>query len=352
MAIRILSIDGGGILGLLPAMVIAHLEKKLSGPLGDHFHLIAGTSTGGLLAVGLAANGPDDKPISGEDLVALYRDRGGRIFRRSAWKAITSLGGVSEEKYDHKSLEQELRATLTSDQTLSDLRNDTLVAAYEIEREDDTVARGENGKDLRGPFFFKSWKAQGTDIDPDERKEDLDFPLWQVCRATSAAPTFFEPAAVTSAGRQTHYLIDGGVFANNPAMCAYASALKLGGPGQEVMVVSLGTGDLDRIIPYDKAKDWGAIGWIKPVISVMMDGSEDSVTYQLQQMLGASFHRYQPSLGPWKDGREGPSDDMDDASPENIGRLVERGKHFIRKKKTELDRLAAALAQPMDPKPW
>ena len=163
---RVLSIDGGGIRGIIPALVLAEIERRSQKRVFELFDLIAGTSTGGILACALCA--PD--PLPAEQLVGLYEEEGPHIFDRSVWQRIRSAEGLLDEKYSADALDRALERFL-SDKRLADTKPDLLVPAYNM---------GEPG-----PYFFKSRKA---------REEGEDFPLSVVARATSAAPTYFEPS--------------------------------------------------------------------------------------------------------------------------------------------------------------
>ena len=323
---KILSIDGGGIRGVIPAMLLTEMEKRTGKSTCRLFNLIAGTSTGGILAAGLAAPGSPDpdsdtvKPrFSAVDLLELYEKRGKEIFTRSLWDGISSVGGLTDEKYPSKNIEEVLGEYFAEIQ-LKDVLVDILITSYEIEQ--------------RQPYFFKSRKAK---CDPSQRNHFLR----DVARATSAAPTYFEPAkvcTVVGSKANTRYLVDGGVFANNPALCAYAEAINLGKSADNVFLVSLGTGIGTRPINYDKAKDWGMIGWVKPVIDIMMDGVADAVDYQLKQMLAPTqYYRFNIYL------REA-VDDMDAANRANISALKREAERIICDKDAELDTLCETLA--------
>ncbi|NBB70103.1 MAG: patatin [Alphaproteobacteria bacterium] len=341
--VRILSLDGGGIRGVIPATVLAYLEDRLDRPIGEVFHLVAGTSTGGILAAGLAPR-RSGAAMTAAELVALYRDRGGEIFDRSFWHGFGSLGGLSDEKYPAGPLEGILTEKL-GDLRLADLARELLVTAYDIER--------------RSPHFFKSWRARGTGADrpAGENAATRDFFLRDVCRATSAAPTYFQPALASSRGGTRHALIDGGVFANNPAMCAVASAMKIyAGQGQgrgqgrvRPFVVSLGTGLTERPIPYDEAKDWGLLAWARPALAVMFDGVSDTVGYELDQLLGRDHKRFDIALGADPADPAAPNDDMDDARPENIARLIDRAEALIAANRSRLDLVVRRLKREMVP---
>jgi len=229
--LRVLSIDGGGIRGLVPALVLEELERRLKAkgktkPLHAYFDLVAGTSTGGILAAGLTAPHPQDmgRPAATPaELVALYRDQGGDIFDRSFFRSVRkafanifsgNLSGIVEEKYSHGPLEEKLRRTLGS-RRISDALTSVLITAYDIGERTTVVMKK---RPLR----------------PGESPHD-DFLFWQVARATSAAPTYFEPARVPNLTTgKSMTLVDGGVYANNPSVCAFVEALKMGATSESI----------------------------------------------------------------------------------------------------------------------
>jgi len=195
---RILSIDGGGLRGIIPGLVLVELEKKLrraAGPearIADFFDLIAGTSTGGILACGLLCPDPDepDRPrYTAREVVDLYVEHGPHIFDRSAWQVVRSLNGWADEKYAADNLEGRLEAYF-GDTWLYDLVKPCIVTAYDIE--------------ARKARFFAS-----HDVDSKKNHRVRD-----VARATSAAPTFFEAARIADQDGERSALVDGGVFAN------------------------------------------------------------------------------------------------------------------------------------------
>src|SRR5215211_3420814 len=288
--VKVLSIDGGGIRGIIPALVLAEIERRTRRPAATLFDLIAGTSTGGLLACALAK--PD--ALSAERLVDLYENEGPHIFSRSIWQRIRSGEGLVDEKYDAGALDETLKRYL-GDARLKDTVTEILVPAYDTE--------------ARRPVFFTSAPARE---DP-----TMDFPLREVARATASAPTYFQPLLL-----RDHPLIDGGVFAVNPGMSALADVLRRS-PGAEVVLVSLGTGQLTRPFPWEEVKDWGLLEWARPLIDVVFDGSSDVVDYELTQVLGERrFFRFQTELTT-------ASDDLDDASERNLRALRLTGERLI-----------------------
>lgn len=330
--LKILSIDGGGIRGIIPGQILVSLENKLqqktSNPkarLADFFDFFAGTSTGGILTCLYNTGTP------AEDAVQLYLLNGSEIFNKTFLKKISSLFGIVDEKFDAVSLEQCLKKYFNQTK-LSQLFRHCIITSYDIKH--------------RNPFFFRQWKAK--------ENTDYDFPLWQVARATSAAPTYFEPALVTSFAGNEFPLVDGGVFANNPALCAYAEARQIFESrveerkktgkkcsASEMFIFSVGTGTVKVPYQYEKAKNWGLAGWARPVIDIMMSGVSDTVDFQLKQIFDAVGHpenyiRIMPDL-------LGTSDDMSNASPENIAALKNAGLNAVEKFDSELCRVAELL---------
>jgi patatin-like phospholipase/acyl hydrolase len=329
---RILAMDGGGIRGILPARVLTEIERRTSRSIADTFNLLAGTSTGGLLALGLAIPKPGkSKPYSAEQMLELYRVKGPTIFASSLWHSVASLGAITDTRYDSDNIEDVLE-DLLKDRLLSDCLNeiDVLVPAYEIEQ--------------REAYFFKSWHAKGEPEDHRKKPAQRNFLARDVARATSAAPTYFEPARVKNSAGETFSFIDGGVFANNPAMSAVVAARWLYPQAQRFCILSLGTGTMERPIPYNQAKDWGLVGWARPVISVMMGGNSETVDYQLREIAEAfevdvRYHRFDIDLGEDRNEPGAANDDFDDASPSNIRALFDKADELLALHKEVLDEL-------------
>ncbi len=323
---RILSIDGGGVRGLIPALVLDAFDEQLDHHVGEYFDLVAGTSTGGILALGLTIPRPGgQEPYPPEALAEMYLDKGETIFSRSPWRTLTAVGNMIDEKYADDGLEEVLRAQF-GDRQLREAITDLVVPSYDIER--------------RIPFFFKSHKAR--------RDPSFDFPAWRVGRATAAAPTYFEPCKIElEESNDYHSLVDGGVFANNPAMCAVAEALNEGIPPEDIFLVSLGTGELTRPIRHEEATDWGIASWAKPLLDVNLDGVADTVHYQVRQILTGhgnpdQYHRFQVRLN------EG-SDNLDDASRTNFRALRLRADDLIRSNSNAIEFVTDHLERSVDP---
>src|SRR3954469_10126713 len=128
---KVLCIDGGGIRGLIPALVPAEIERRTGPPTAELFDLIAGTSTGGILACGLTRPGPDGRPLhSADDLAELYRTGGPKSFAPPLRKTVTSAGGLLDERYDDDALNRAL-APYLGDPHLTDAVTDVFVTAYD-----------------------------------------------------------------------------------------------------------------------------------------------------------------------------------------------------------------------------
>jgi patatin-like phospholipase/acyl hydrolase len=319
--LKVLAIDGGGIRGVIPATILSEIEDRTQARIADLFDLIAGTSTGGILALGLVKPSEEDEhrpQYKASDLADLYAKEGGRIFNRSLWHRIIALDNLIDEKYDAAGIESVLKDYF-GDVPLSKALTETLVTSYELES--------------REPWFFARHKA----LD----EPGSDFPMRFVARATSAAPTFFEPEKLDTP-EQHGGLVDGGVYANNPAMCAYVEAKKLHPKAEEVLVVSLGTGQLTRPIRYDEAKGWGLALWAKPILNVVFDGVSDTVDHQMRILCRDSdegdprYYRFQTELNVG-------SDDMDNATSTNIAALERKAHEMIEEGSDRLDRLCQEL---------
>jgi len=303
---RILALDGGGIRGIIPAVWLAELEAELrktrkDALLRDHFDLVAGTSTGAILACLVATGTP------AADMPALYEEFGREVFPSTAsrlWSRARRLfsQGPSAPKYDDRGLERALRRRF-GDTRFGDLPGRTLVTAY------DTLARE--------GVVMKNFGADGT---PPGHFDEV--PLWEVAKASSSAPTYF-PAHLLAYRGVRMPLIDGGVVANNPTVCAVAEGVRIQGAQparkrvklEQFLVASLGTGQLNRPISAEDAREWGALEWAVPIIDVLFDGAGDATHYAARHLLPeARYFRLQTPL-------DDAFDDLDDASATNLNAL-------------------------------
>ena len=198
--IKVLAIDGGGIRGIIPAIILTEIQKRLTLNLFQVFDLIAGTSTGGIIALGIGTRCKNNGPCSPSELVDLYLQNGPAIFRKDL---LTPERQVLLPKYSPDALQAALEQFFQDTEFRTAL-TPLLISSY----------------DLQGqlPFFFKSHRIAA---DP-----TYNWKVTEIARATSAAPTFFPPLHLTR-GDKDYALVDGGVFVNNPSMAAYAEARSL-----------------------------------------------------------------------------------------------------------------------------
>lgn len=317
--IKVLSIDGGGVRGLIPAIVLAEIESRTGKRTAELFDLIAGTSTGGILSLGLTKPDEKGKPYyAARDLITLYKEESKIIFPLTIFSKLKALFNT---KYPSKPLEHILQKYF-GETRLSEALTEVLVASYELKQRD--------------PFFFRRYNAL--------EKPSRNFKMVEVARAACAAPTYFEPLHLKKSDR-TYLFIDGGVFANNPAMFAYTEAKTRYKDATKFLVVSIGTGQLTNQLEYKQVKKWGQLGWVQPIFNVFFDGISDAVDYQMNSLLSVEnqttyYYRFQIDL---QELRQDISDHMDDASDENIAYLEDLAQRIISKEDQRLETLCQLL---------
>ena len=312
---KILSIDGGGVRGLIPGMVIVEIEKRMGKPISQLFDLIAGTSAGGHIALALATPGDDGKPKwSAPELAAFYREAYGRIFDNSGFKVLDALKGLTNERYSAHGIDTALNEVF-GERKLSEALVEVLITAFEVQS-------GE-------PHFFLRSEARN-----DPKKDHL---MSFVARATSAAPTYFEPAAKFS-GEEGMAFLDGALFANNPSMCAFAHAQSLGFDEDDMKIVSLGTGAVSRILQYEEVRHWGLANWARPILDITSQASNHAIDWQLNHILRKGhYFRVQPLMSGMRSA-------IDDARPETIKALEEASSEVISRNSEDLDKLCQLLS--------
>ena len=340
--IRILSLDGGGIRGIIPGVILNYLEKKLQTldksnlKIGDYFDFIAGTSTGGILACTyLLPSHTGTAKHSANEALDVYLKEGGDIFHSNLLTKVRSGFGLFDEKFGDDALNKNLEK-IFGDELLSTFIKPCLITTYEITS--------------RSAYFFNSANAKCDPI--------YDFKVKDVARSTAAAPTYFEPAKIQSESGQTFYFIDGGMFANNPTLCAYAEARKLKfsellkredkpdlPSAKDMLMISIGTGTIKKPYYFDDLKNAGQLGWIQPVIDILMSGNTETVDYQLKQMYKTltrkhknDYYRLEPSL------REA-MPEMDLATNINLENLRQAGLWYVNKNKEMLDEIAVKILE-------
>lgn len=318
---RVLSIDGGGIRGIIPAVWLQHLESRLGSPLAAHFDLVAGTSTGAILAAGIASGIPSAR------LVDLYEKQGAQIFPPRGYdEPPTGLREMFSKLFGPKYLPEPLEAVLKEHFSilgeplkLGSVKSHCLITGYDVL--------------MRRVRLFRSW-----------REEDTEINIWEACKASCSAPTYFPAHVMTLADVQTP-VIDGGVVANNPASLALAEAVVLNDQTdlgalekcRQLLLLSLGTGNLTKPISVDAAQQMGGIDWAFPILDVVFDGSALANDHICRTLLkDDSYFRFQVTL-------RAATELMDDASEININELKCDAQRFIEDDGSEFERVVALL---------
>lgn len=312
--VSILSIDGGGIRGIIPAIFLIEFERRTGKPICELFDLIAGTSTGGILAATLAVPNWQGKPkYSAEQVCSAYFENGGTIFHRSLLRSAATLGGFARPKYSAKGLDSMLEKYLGGKRLHTTL-TEILVTAYDMASST--------------PWFFK------TSFAKNHRTPADDPLLTQVARATASAPTYFPPLTL-----EKHCMVDGGLFASNPALCAYAQARNMYPEEKEFLVVSLGTGIQAHNRACSKISNWGIVDWAMPITGIVLNSSSESVNYQMRALVSdENYVRFQVQL-------EDDTTEMDNASEKNMRKLEALAQQAVRQESAKIDRLCRALTK-------
>lgn len=339
--VRILSLDGGGIRGVIPAVVLQYVEKELvrktqnyNARIADYFDMLIGTSTGGVLACYYLIPNESQSPSSRFDAstaLEIYTTHGGKIFneaKRKSWFGIRQLFDAT--RYSAKNLER-IFQDVFGELKYHELLKPCILTAYDMA----------TGKAV----FFNS-------REPLDKLDKRKFYAKDVVRSTSAAPTYFSPAIIKNLATGDQMVnLDGGVFANNPSMCAYAEARKtnfdylgINRPvtAEDMLILSIGTGSMPLDIKnHHKSKKWGIINWAKTVPEIMMDGGLDTVNYQMDKIFKSLDEEYQknykrinvPESMRFPDNpkqfKPPYNPDMSDASPKNIEALTQAGNRAL-----------------------
>ncbi|XP_059282529.1 patatin-like protein 3 isoform X2 [Lycium ferocissimum] len=336
--VTVLSIDGGGIRGIIPGTLLAFLESKLQldGPnarIADYFDVIAGTSTGGLITSMLAAPNRDNRPLyAAKDISSFYMEHCPHIFpqrRRNSFvnKIANFFGGP---KYDGKYLRL-LVDSILGNLTIKQMLTHTVIPAFDIKRFQ--------------PIIFTTVDAKAN--------VSKDALLSDICLSTSAAPTYFPIhyfETRDAAGRpHTFDLIDGAVAANNPTLMAITHISKEimmrnyqyedmeTMDNKKMLVLSLGTGIGKHHGKYNavSASKWGSLGWIynngdTPIIDVFSDASADMVDIHVSTMF-QTLRNEKNYLRIQDDNLIGDAASLDIATPKNMETLVQIGENLLKK---------------------
>lgn len=297
----VLSVDGGGLRGLAAAKLLTFIDAMLLATVGkgvvDCFDVFAGTSTGSIIAAGMAASKGGRLDLRDPArIVEIYTEQAPHIFgpRPSGWNPIDA----SRQRWDQSGLERAL-ADVFGELKLAEVPGDLIIPYYNMGAsvgESAVIARG--GPSSHDESVWANAKVR------------------EVVQASCSAPTYFNPYAMSGG----HIGVDGGVFANNPAMIAWTS-IQRRNRGARVLMLSIGCGI--KSTGYSKPKTWGLFEWLSPsggvpIIDVLMRGQGDLVDSQMKVVLQPeeTYFRYQFVI----DGLR--SKGMDDSKPEALTELI------------------------------
>jgi patatin-like phospholipase/acyl hydrolase len=292
-SIKVLSLDGGGIRGIMTLIWLTELEKKIEKPIYEYFDLIIGTSTGSIIACALSSGMHPSTILNmymkyGADIFDVPKEGSIKYFIYQIKKLF--INGLFSPKYSGKGLRDVLKKVF-KESTLKSLRRPTLISCYSLKN--------------RKPLIFKSYHDSHKDI-----------PIHKVCKASSSAPTFF-PAEVIKIDNEDNHIIDGSVILNNPSLMGVIESLKIndGKCVDNVVLASFGTGESISDISIEESQEWGALEWARPIADVLFDGSSAAVDYICKKFLNNdNYFRFQVVL-------DEESSEMDNHKSDNINRL-------------------------------
>lgn len=298
---KLISIDGGGIKGIVAAYQLLELERELGDHLCNYFDLAAGTSTGSIIAAGIASG------MSMEKILKLYLEEGPYIFGISNKHFIKTVFGFKGGAYSDERL-QEVMEKHFGDTTIGNLKTNFLATAYNMT----------DGK----PRFFS--------------KQESELKVADVVQASSSAPTYFDPKVIDN----KHY-IDGGVFCSNPAMSAFAEIKNLYNlPADDIFVLSIGNGD--RSQGFQNMDKWFKYKWVRPLIDILMASDAGVVHYQLVKIYKSvsrpdNYWRLNSKLPDYVD------EDMGNASKKNLNAIMKFAEENANKNKRKIKAIAKKL---------
>ncbi|XP_059630249.1 patatin-like protein 2 [Cornus florida] len=331
--ITILSIDGGGIRGIIPATILTFLESQLQeldgedARLADYFDVIAGTSTGGLVTAMLTAPDENHRPrFAAKDIRPFYLEHGPKIFPQNSCRSLfgtirNHLKSLKGPKYNGKYLHRVISDKL-GETRLLDTVTKVVIPTFDITH--------------LQPTIFSSYEAKTYPC--------LDARLSDICIGTSAAPTYLPAHQFKNQDKEGNVhvfnLIDGGVAANNPALVAISQVTKQVFPINPVdygrfLVISIGTGSskIERKYSAKMAAKWGVLNWLlhggtTPLVDVFTQASGDMIDFHISVVFQAFQDNY---LRIQDDTLTGIDASVDITTKDNLDRLVNIGERLLKK---------------------
>lgn len=340
--IILLSLDGGGIRGIITCVILKYIEDQLkqlddeNAKIGDYVDFVSGTSTGALIASLLLMpddNHPKKAKHSITDALNIYLGEGKNIFSKTFWTLLNNPLSVFKGNLATIVLEEQLNIVFKNTE-LKQLIRPCAFVAY------DTV----NQK----PKIFNSIDA----ISPFR-----NFYVKDVCRASSAAPTYFEPVNIQSFAKQEFCCIDGGVFANNPTFLGYIETQKINfnkylkdeskfngiAPLKEFVVISIGNGSRAKSYTYQDLYGISKSKWVDPLVDIFISTGVDMVDTEMQSLYSLLKPKYQQNYYRFNPQIPESAIDLGNVSDDNIKTLLKVAKTYVANHKDELDEVVKKL---------
>lgn len=349
--IRILSLDGGGLRGVVPLTILAEVEKRLSPKreLWECFDLVAGTSTGGLLSCALTMrdknSGTKKAKYTIEDILKVYTERGKEIFPKPNWfgNLFHKAADIFRPTFGEAGIAKVFH-DVVGDSRISDCLTNILVSTYDLNN--------------NIPLFFKSLDILNNN--------GLDALLYDICRATSAGPTYlptyrFEYPKNPNKEHPHRNCIDGGVYVNNPSMAALSDfvknykfydpsiAKKLDIDYDKIFVLSIGTGTYSNSISDSESAKKGELYWAKAISDIMMRGVNKTTDYEMNEIMeDGNYVRLTINIDNAKHA------DMSDSSEETTNYLIQEAHNQVLNDPLKMDSLdkfllKSGLIEPSQP---
>jgi len=312
---RILALDGGGVRGLMHAVLLERLEEKYP-KLFSQIDCFAGTSAGSIISTGLALG------KTPKELKEVWMKQSATIFKTSWWHKVESVENLFEAQYDASGI-RDLIVSVVGERQIKDIPKKILIPAFNLDpmNADSRDSREINGLMTSSPHLCNSESDLPKSAPSDtprrwapvyfhnfDNSDNADTPVGDACLRSAAAPTYFPIY---------QGYVDGGVFANNPSMAALSSALCGGLNVSDVSILSLSTGNNPKSIPKSEYGDgnWGLYKWGFNLIDLLMDSTTCAISHQCSCILGDRYLRVDPLL----------SHDIDlaDASPKALQEIVD-----------------------------
>ncbi|CAG9606381.1 CBASS cGAMP-activated phospholipase [Pseudoneobacillus rhizosphaerae] len=296
---KMLSIDGGGIRGVLAISILKAIEEETNRPIADMFEVIAGTSTGSIVAASIALN------ISMDNILESYKTYGEKIFIRQA------KVGLFKSVYNDRYLRRLLKKAF-GEKTLADIEKPLLIPAVDIT----------HGK----PFIHRSNYGHAEN-------GDLSIKVWDAVLSSCSAPVYFPPNNV-----ENRYLsIDGGLWANNPSLVCITDAVHYFNISlADIHILSIGTGQQRIDFSIDSEKYWGVKHWLPfhfpsmkvtpKLLDLALNLSSESISYHCQLLLNDHYLRINGELG-----EEVPFDEV-----KYMAELIDLGRQVFNNKRDEI----------------